>query len=829
MIALLDRLRLFNLREFSTHWGRTAASVFVMAVSAAFVVTVIGISGSLTGSVEQLASGLAGNAALEVSGVTDAGFAQTVRADVAAVPGVAAAVPMLRAAVGPESDQLLVLGVDASSAALDSDLKGAVQSRDMAALLSVPDGVLAGPAAGHDKGDVIPVGSNQVTVAAVLHGADLERLNGGHYLIAPLPLAQRITGRLGQLDSILIVADPNIDAAQLNSAVTAAVAGRALVAEPSARAAQTGNGIVMLRFIAGMGAGIAFVVAAFLIYNTMSMALAGRRPVISMLRAIGGRKQTIVRDVIAEALAFGLIGGMIGGLLGIVSGRYAVGLLPGAFTQLTEVRLRYLLPWYAVPAAVAAATLTNVAASAVAARQVYRVSPVEALAPVGAGQADVVPRRLRLSAALLGVVLVVATVVIARAHLGLFASVALGSAFCAEIALGFAATGPIVWLAGLLARRFGPAGVLAGVNIDRAPRRVWATLMTVTIAVAMTITITGANADGVRSARASFASLADTDVWVTTTPEDMVPTGLLPAALPDRIAAVPGVARVTQGQLAFATLGGTKALVYGVEPGSNYAMSRSLDPEIERELQAGAGVVLSRDLARALGVSTGDDLIVQTPSGEKHAKVLASVSYFSALTGTAAVSLALMREWFSRPGATTLQIDAAPGTDPHELLSAIGQVVPPELHVYSGARALDGVSQAMEQGLVLSRIMLFIVSVIAAMGLLNTLTLALLERRRELGILRAVGSSRRFALRMVLAEAAAIGVIGAALGVAFGLTNQYLYSILAADLMGIDVTFRPGPLLLVFTLGALGLSLLGSIPPALRAARLDIVDAVSAD
>lgn len=829
MIALLDRLRLLNIREFTTHWGRTAASIIVMAVSSAFLVAVIGISGSLTGSIERLSAGLAGNAALEVSGVTDAGFAQAVLADVAKAPGVVAAVPMLRASIGPEEDRLLVLGVDASSAALDSDLKGAVQGAQLTALLSTPNGVLAGPNAGYSKGDVLQLRSGQVTIAAILDGAQQARLNGGHYLLAPLPLAQRIAERAGQLDSILIVADPNADAAQLSSAVTAAVAGRALVGEPSMRAAQTGNGIVMLRFMASMGAGIAFVVAAFLIYNTMSMALAARRPVISMLRAIGGRKQTIVRDVLAEAAVLGLVGGLIGAGLGMVAGRYAIGLLPGAFTQLVEARLEYLLPAYAIPAAIAAAVLTNVTASAVAARQVYRMAPVEALAPVGASQADDVSGRLRVLAGVLAIALGVGTVLTLRAHLGLFASVALGLAFTAEIALAFALGGPIVRAAGALARRLGRAGVLAGVNIDHAPRRVWATLMTVTIAVAMTITITGANADAVRSARDTFASLADNDIWVSVTAEDMVPTPLLPPDLAERVTALPGVERVIQGQLAFASFGGTKALVYGVDPGTNFAMSSALDEGTRQRLMAGEGVVLSRDLARALGVSAGDELTVQTPSGEQRTRVLASISYFSALTGTASISLTLMREWFARPGATTLQIDAAPGVDRAELLTAVKAVAPPEVHVYTGAAALDGVSKAMEQGLVLSRIMLVIVAFIAAMALLNTLTLALLERRRELGILRAIGSSRRFALHMVLAEAAGIGVTGAALGVLFGLANQYLYSVLATDMMGLDVHFRPGPLIAVFTLAALALSLLGSIPPALRAARLNIVEAVSAD
>ncbi|MFE3195335.1 FtsX-like permease family protein [Nocardia sp. NPDC059240] len=829
MIALLDRLRLFTIREFTTHWGRTVASIVVLTVCSAFLVAVIGISGSLTGSVTRLAAGLSGNAALEISGVSDAGFPQQVRVDVAAVPGVAAAVPMLRASAGPDADRLLVLGVDASSAALGSDLKGAVAGSEMADLLAVPNGVLAGPATGFAKGQRVQFGPRAVTVAAVLSGERLSGLNGGHYLVAPLPVAQQLTGRVGQLDSVLIVAKPNTDIAQLKSAVTAVVAGRALVDTPAARAAQSNNGVVMVRFIASMGAGLAFVVSAFLIYNTMSMALAGRRPVISMLRAIGARRQTIVRDVIAEAVTLGLLGGLLGAVLGVFVGRYAIGLLPGAFTQMMDARLQYILPGYAIPVAIAAATLTNVAASAVAARQVYRVSPVEALAPVGVSRADVVSRRLRVAGAVTGLGLAVVAVIIQRAHLGLFAAAALGFAFAAEILLAFALAGPIVRAAGGVARRLGPAGVLAGVNIDRASRRVWATLMTVTIAVGMTITITGANADATRSARDTFASLADCDAWVSMSAEDMTPTTLLPDEVVRRVEAVPGIGRIVQGQMAFATVAGTKAVVYGVDPGSDYSLFQAIDADTQRRVAAGDGIVLSRDLARSLHVSRGDELAMQTPGGEKRTRVLATVSYFSALGGTAAMSLTLMRDWFARPGSTTLQIDAAPGVDRHQLISAIQAAIPPEIHVYSGPAALDGVSRAMQEGLVLSRVMLVIVAFIAAMALLNTLTLALLERRRELGILRAVGSSRRFALRMVLAEAAAIGLIGAALGVALGLTDQFFYSLLATDTLGIDVHFRPGPALLVFTTAALALSLLGSIPPAMRAARLNIVDAVSID
>ena len=92
-----------------------------------------------------------------------------------------------------------------------------------------------------------------------------------------------------------------------------------------------------------------------------------------------------------------------------------------------------------------------------------------------------------------------------------------------------------------------------------------------------------------------------------------------------------------------------------------------------------------------------------------------------------------------------------------------------------------------------------------------------------------MGSSRRFTLRMVLAEATGIGVVGGVLGLVFGMTDQWLFSLVSGDMMNFQVTFRPSSMALAFTLGALAISLLGSVPPARRAARLNIIEAVSVE
>jgi putative ABC transport system permease protein len=826
--AAASRLRLFSLRELAVHRRRTIASIAVMAVSAMYLVAVFGIFGSITGSVDRLADGIAGIAALEVSGITDAGFPDTMTAEVAAVPGVATAAPMIRMSAPTPSGPVLLFGADRSSAELGGALEDAV-ARPVEQLSQSPDGVQVGPAVGQAKGATFRLGSGDVTVTDVLAGEQLTDLNGGHYVLAPLALAQNVTGRQGQLDSILITTKPGTDVAAVRTAITTVVNGRAIVAPPSMRAARAGDGVKMMNYMALMGAVVALVVGAFLVYTTMTMAITQRRPVISMLRAIGGRRATIVRDMLAEAAVLGVIGGAIGSGIGIWLGRIAIGRLPPAMTQGLEARVDYWLPGYAIPTALATTVLTSVVASAMAARQVYKVSPIEALAPVGVSAADYVPRWLRIVCGVGAVAVFAASILIVLGRSGTIAVGAMSALFIAEIALGFALTAPIVTATAATARVFGSAGALAAATIARSPRRVWATVMTVLIAVVTTVVITGTNSDMIRSARSIFAPVADVDVWVSAGTPDRFATDPLPQGLSEKVAAVPGVGHVAEGALAFADLGGTRVMLDGFSAGTADALYRALDTRARADVLAGRGVVLTQNLGKTLNVKVGEQLRMQTPHGPQQVTVLALVPYFSTVIGTVGMDLGQMRSWFDRPAATTLQIASAPGVDPSRLLQDVQNVVPASNHVYDGNTALAGVEAPMHQSMFIANAVWIIVVFVAAVALLNTLTLSVLERRREIGVLRAMGSSRRFTLAMVLAEAAAIGVVGGVSGLVFGLADQWLYSLVSQDIMNFTVEFRPSMTALAFTAGAIAISLLGALPPARRAARLNIIEAVSVE
>jgi putative ABC transport system permease protein len=397
LLTVIDRLRVFSLRELWTHPGRTIASVTVMAISAAFLVAMVGISGSVSGTVRNVADTVGGNAPIEVSGITDSGFDQALLRTIEHTPGVAVAAPLIRTQANTSAGPTMLIGADLSGTELTSPLIDAGQ-RHLAALMNTPSGVLIGPELGGRQGSTIAIGDREVTVAAVLTGPSAMRVNRGRFVMAPLPLVQQITGRPGRLDSVLVALEPGADLATARRDVTSAVAGRAVVGDSLERVAQTGNGIRILQYLTLMSAGVAFIVAAFLIYTVMSIAVSQRRTTLSMLRAIGGRRRTLILNLLGESAALGFVGGVAGAAVGIGVGRFVVAGLPTALVQSTNLQLEYTLPWYAAPAAVVMSVGMTLTAATVAAYQIYRVSPLGALVPVEVATETGPPRWLRLSA-----------------------------------------------------------------------------------------------------------------------------------------------------------------------------------------------------------------------------------------------------------------------------------------------------------------------------------------------------------------------------------------------------------------------------------------------
>ncbi|MFB8005184.1 ABC transporter permease [Nocardia sp. NPDC056000] len=822
--AGISRFRLISLRELVTQWGRVAACLAVVAVSAALVVAVLATYSSITDSVDRLSKSIAGKADLIVTGYTDSGFEVAASGDIAKTPGVAAAAPVLQQQVNAEGKSLMLLGFDASILALQTDLQAAVGP-----LLNTNNGVAVGHRAGFAVGDHISLGGETATVATVLSADAGGQLNGGRFIAAPLGFAQKLTAQPGRVSMVLVAARPGTDLGRLRTDLVAVVGQRAVVSGPDLRTAQAENAVAISRSSTLLVATIGLVVAGFLVFNSMNMMVAQRRSRIAVMRAVGAGRRQLTADLILEAVLIGGIGALIGSPIGYLAGRWAIGQVPPILVQSLTAELTLSVPWAIFPIVFLACVLACVAAAAHAAVDVYRVSPLEALQTATITISRSLSRRTALLLGSVAIACLAGAFVMAGLLHGPLAFAAAAIFMVGGILFGIASMGPTTRLAARIAESMGRPGLLAAAAIRRAPGRAWAAAVTTSIAVAVAIGIHGSLTDTTAAAVAASEGLRDAEVIVANTPSEAVPSvGPLPADWRTRVQAVPGVAAVGEGQWAYVTVGELRVAVEGVSPSTGSATAHSLSPDQRRQLDRGEGIAVSRQLAERLGYSVGAEITLGTPTGPHPARIIGTVDVLSLDAGTIAMSLSDMQSWFARPGATYLALTPAPGIDPASLRDTVAAALPKSAYVFTGEQAYRDAVGNIEQAGVLTVALQWIIAAVVVAALTNIFTLAVLQRRRELGVLRAIGSSRKLTTGMVLAEAAAIGLVGAAWGTVFGLGVHYLAGVISDQAIGITVGFRPAAVVVGYTLcGGILACFLGALLPALRAARTNIIAAVS--
>ncbi|MCF6524478.1 FtsX-like permease family protein [Streptomyces sp. JJ36] len=835
--VVLARLRLFHLRTLRTRPGRSLLSLGVITVSAALIVSVLGIYGSVSGSAGRLAERLSGRAELEITGRTDGGLDPSVLRRAAETEGVAAAVPLVRTPVLLDGERVLLLGTDASAAALDSTLAAVVRKAGAEARPG-GDAVLAGP------GLAAPPGGERITVQAMtgeqhtvrlagtLEGGPARRVNSGDYLLAPLPLAQRLGGLDGRLQSVLIVPEAGTGRDTLERELSTALGPQAYVADTSFRAEQAAEATAMVRNVTLLVAFIALVVAGFLVFNTMNMAAAERRSELAALRALGARRRPLTRDFLLEAALLAALGAALGSALGRLLAGAGIDALPPVVTDAVDARIELAMPATAVPAALVACVAAGLASAWPAARRVSRVQPVEALRTADPVTERAEPARSprRMAALTAGLVLAALAFVVAAAFDDTRSFGATSLFVLGVLLVAYALTRQLVRAASWLAGRFGAPGRIAASAVERAPRRVWATGMTVCLAVAIGAATTGSSQNTVAAASENVSTLADTDVMVQRAAEDVLPVRpLLPRETGRELAAVDGVARAVPGQFTFLHLDGDRVLLQGVGGRSNSTAYRLAAPEARKALREGTGAVVSTGFARDHGLAAGDVLRLPTPHGEQRVRIVDVVDYVSLGAGLVAVSLDRLGAWFGPDGASFYEVqtaDGAPVTEVRRRLEEWAGRQPYPVHVLTGAESVAATESAVRQVGALALVLQWIIAGVAALALLNTLMLAVVERRRELGILRALGGSRRYVRRVILAEAAAVSVVGGAAGLLVGTVLHALSTAVMADALALDIPFAPAPAAVALAGGAIVVALAGALPPARRAGRLDVVQAI---
>lgn len=400
MRAFLTRLRVLGLRDLTAHKLRVITSLVVVLVSSALLVAVLSVYGSITASVRDFATAVSGEATLEVAAIADTGVDGEIAGELRrGVPQAKAVVPVVRGTVTVDGEPTVLLGSDYRASSLSPQLGDAVATDGGLTLDDLRDGIVVGDATGLHEGQPVRIGDRTVRVIRVLDER-ADRLNGGRFVFAYLPLAQELAGLGDAVDSLLLVPRPGADEADMRAAAEKVVGNRATVVDPDFRVRQAQVAGSVVRDSTLLVSMVSLVIAAFLVFNTMNMAVASRRRSLAMIRALGGRRRHLATDLLGEAAVFGIVGGVLGVPVGILAGRWALGRVPSGDAGM---QVSFSLPAYVPLVAIAAAVVACVAATSLAAKAVFSVTPVEAMAPGQIADAAPLPRRLLSVCGVLGV------------------------------------------------------------------------------------------------------------------------------------------------------------------------------------------------------------------------------------------------------------------------------------------------------------------------------------------------------------------------------------------------------------------------------------------
>ena len=687
-----------------------------------------------------------------------------------------------------------------------------------------PDEVVIDAGTADDQGfevsDTVRIASlepvRSFRLVGIAQYGDVDSIGSATFAVFTIPTAQELFHRKGKFDAISIAARDSVTPEELAD-------------EDSQEIAEF---TTFIRYFLLAFGGIALFVGAFVIFNTLSITVAQRAREFATLRTIGASRRQILGSVIAEALVIGSLASAIGLALGYVLAKGLNALFKSLELDLPTTGLVF------APRTVAVSLIVGIVVTVLAglapAIRATRVPPIAAVR-----EGAVLPRsRISRFTPLLAALAVTAAVLLLAYGLfvddvGTAARLLSLAAGCLALFFGVALLSsrlvrPLAVAIGWPASRIGgAAGVLARGNAQRNPGRTAATAAALMIGIAL-VTFVAVLAEGLRVSNSDAIERQIVADYVLTSQSGFEP---FVAGAGAAVARSPAAELATDVRADLAEIEDSGQYLTGIEPGKitrayRFDWQEGSDSVLGRLGRDGA--IVDDGFADDKELEVGDRVRVATPGGRRASFVVRAIYEpppFYPLLGTVSITKARFDELYERPRNQFTFVNVAGGPSDEAERALERAAAPfPDAKVQTRQDWIDMQEDDLNQFLNLLYVLLALSVVVSLFGMVNTLVLSVFERTRELGMLRAVGMTRRQVRRMVRHESVITALIGAALGLPLGI---FLAILVTRALAQFELDFAvPFASLVLFVVVAMIAGLLAAILPARRASRLNVLRAL---
>jgi putative ABC transport system permease protein len=643
--------------------------------------------------------------------------------------------------------------------------------------------------------------------------------------------AQAAFNQPGLINAVGVAIDANADQAAVAADILKAL-GSSFQLDAASNSADSVASIQIGLAVLDLLGMLALFLGAFLVFNTFRTVVVERHHDLAMLRAIGATRRQITLMIVIESLIQGVVGTLIGLMLGYLLASGLLNAIKGVYSSyFSGIDIVLQISPSALLIAIVLGLATSLIAGYLPARSAGRMSPLEALRPAKTAS---IQRTARWSLIGGAVVMLLGVGLLASGSKG-----AIGGALLFLIGMVIAAPGFVIPAARLfsplLTLWFAREGDLARGNLVRQPGRAAITGSTLMIGLAVLImmvaTVSALGELVTRLTNDSFSS----DIVLIPQAIGVYNTVIgADESLSTRLKALPEAETVASLRAASAKSGTQSLQILGIDA-HDYPKVARLDfndgqPDTAyAALESGRNAILSPLAASVLHVGMGDDFMLDTASGPQ--------TYHVAAVATDVLTFKVNAVFISQPNLAAdfnkredimIFVNLKPGSDKAAVLADVQKITAdyPQLTAHLSGQYRDEIIKTTNGAFYLFYGLALLILIPAALGLLNTLTINILERTREIGIVRAVGGSRGQVRRIVTAEALLLGIFSAAMGVIAGVAMSYGF-IGAFGTIGWKVSYTVpiAGIIAAIVIGIL-LALFAAILPARSAARLDIIRAL---